>query len=257
MEMRKENPMLPLFEKARQLRLTETETAILAWFEAHPADAARMNLSRLCAQLYTSNATVVRFCQKLGLSGFNDFKYQLRDELRQSQAAPFYSDEYIDRSIARFKDTITALDIPLLEQITELLTSGRPLYIYGTNLSALPARYLRIVLNALDYPSILIEWENLLNGLSQNMNGDTILLVMSARGRAEHYLQAFQTAKRRGLTTILLTCERTSPLIPYSTITVCTNDLDEKYQDTDLNSRLGFFTIIQILIELVAQKKQT
>lgn len=247
--------MISLFEKARQLRLTETETAILAWFEAHPADAVRMNLSTLCAQLYTSNATVVRFCQKLGLSGFNDFKYQLRDELRRSQAALFYSDEYIDRSIARFKDTITALDIPLLEQITELLTSGRPLYIYGTNLSALPARYLQIVLNSLDYPSILIEWENLLNGLTQNMNDDAILLVMSARGRAEHYLQAFQTAKRRGLVTILLTCERASPLIPYSTITVCTNDLNEEFNHTDVNPRLGFFTVIQILIELTAHKK--
>lgn len=248
--------MLPLFEKARQLRLTETETAILAWFEAHPASAARMNLSTLCAQLYTSNATVVRFCQKLGLSGFNDFKYQLQHELRQSQVPLFYSDEYIDRSIARFKDTIAALDIPLLEQITELLTSGRPLYIYGTNLSALPARYLQIVLNSLDYPSILIEWENLLNGLVQNMNDGAVLLVMTARGRGERYLWPFEVAKERGLTTVLLTSNRDSPLIPYSTITVCTNDLDGEYQRTDVNSRLGFFSVIQILIELAAQKKQ-
>ena len=247
--------MLPLFEKARQLRLTETETAILDWFEAHPADAARMNLSSLCTQLYTSNATVVRFCQKLGLSGFNDFKYQLRDELRQSQSALFYSDEYVDRSIARFKDTITALDIPLLEQITELLTSGRPLYIYGTNLSALPARYLQIVLNSLDYPSILIEWHDLLNGLVRNMHEGAVLLVLSARGRGD-YLESFRTARERNLTTVLLTGEPKSPLIPYSTITVCTNDLEETRIGTDINPRLGFFTVIQILIELAAQKKK-
>lgn len=247
--------MIPLFEKAHALCLTETEAAILAYFEAHPTAAIQMNLSTLCAQLYTSNATIVRFCQKLGLSGYNDFKYQLRSELRQSQAALFYPDAYIERSMARFQDTIASLDIRQMEEITALLTSGRPLYIYGTNLSALPARYLQIVLNSLDYPSILIEWENLLNGLVRNMDDNAVLLVMSAKGRAEYYLPAFQTARERNLTTVLLTCEQSSPLIPYSTITVCTNDLNEEYHDTD--SRLGFFTVIQILIELTAHKKRS
>lgn len=247
---------LPLLERARGLRLTETETAMLAWFEAHPAEAARSNLGDLCARLYTSGATVVRFCQKLGLSGFNDFKYQLREELRQSRVPVFSPDGLIDRGMARFQDTIAALDIRQLENITELLTSGRPLYIYGTNLSALPARYLQIVLNSLDYPSILIEWEGLLIELVRNMDERAVLFVMSAQGRADQYLQAFQMARERRLTTILLTCKPDSPLIPLSTITVLTNDLREEYRNTDIGARLGFFTVIQILIEMTAQKNR-
>lgn len=247
--------MLPLFEKARSLRLTETETAILHWFEDNAAAAAHMNLAELCGQLYTSNATIVRFCQKLGLSGYNDFKYQLRDELNRSRTPVFTADSYIDWTMARFKDTIAALDLRQLEEITELLTSGRPLYIYGTNLSALPARYLQIVLNSLDYPSILIEWHDLLNGLVRNMHEGAVLLVLSARGRGD-YLESFRTARERNLTTVLLTGEPKSPLIPYSTITVCTNDLEETRIGTDINPRLGFFTVIQILIELAAQKKK-
>lgn len=247
---------LPLFERARRSRLTETEEAILTWLEEHPAQAAHMNLSELCARLYTSSATLVRFCQKLGLSGFNDFKYQLRRELRESRAAVFSSDEYIDREIACFKDTIAALDLGQMEEIADLLTSGRPLYIYGTSLSALPARYLQIVLNSLDYPSILLEWKSLLDSLVPNLRKDAILLVISARGRAEYYLEAFQAAKERGLTTILLTSAGDSPLIAYSTIAVCTNDLQMEFNDTDINPRLGFFTVIQILIELAAQKKR-
>ena len=247
--------MLPLFEKARSLRLTETEEAMLRWLEDNAAAAAHMNLSELCGCLYTSNATVVRFCQKLGLSGYNDFKYQLRDELSRSRAPVFSPDSYVERGMARFKDTVAALDLRQLEEITELLTSGRPLYIYGTNLSALPARYLQIVLNSLDYPSILIEWHDLLNGLVQNMRKGAILLVLSARGR-EDYLQAFRMARERELTTVLLTGEPSSPLIPYSTITVCTNDLEEVHGGTDIDSRLGFFTVIQILIELSAARKK-
>lgn len=248
--------MLPLLEKAHQIPLTEAEKSALSYFEEHTTAAVHMTLSDLCAQLYTSNATIVRFCQKLGLSGYNDFKYQLRSELRSSRTADFYSDEFISHTIARFQDTISYLDIQQLEDITSLLTSGRPLYIYGTNLSALPARYFQIVLNSLDYPSILIEWENLLNGLVRNMSRDAILLVITVKGLGERYLPAFQLAKKRGITTILLTSRKESPLIPYSTTTVCTNDMSEDLQPVDTNSRIGFFTVIQILIELAAQKKR-
>lgn len=246
--------MLPLFDKAHRLRLTETEKNILAYFEENAAPALHMNLSELCAVLYTSNATIVRFCQKLGLSGYNDFKYQLRSELQKSRNAVFYPDEYISRTVAQLQDTITSLDLHQLEEIAGLLTSGRPLYIYGTNLSALPARYLQIVLNSLDYPSILIEWESLLRGLVGNICQDAVLLVMTARGRADQYMETFRLAKERALTTILLTSERSSPLISCSTITVCTNDRNEEYQHTDINPRIGFFTVIQILIELIASK---
>ncbi len=243
---------LPLFEKARQLKLTETEKNILDWLQHHAADALHMNLSSLCAVLYTSNATIVRFCQKLGLSGYHDFKYQLRSELREHQQSAFYPDTYISHTVAQLQDTIISLDLGQLEKIAELLTSGRPLYIYGTNLSALPARYLQIVLHSLDYPSILLEWEPLLNGLAGNIRNDAVLLVMTASGCGERYLQTFRTAKERNITIILLTSDHSSPLIHYSTIVIYTNDQKEEYQQIDINSRIGFFLVIQILIELIA-----
>lgn len=242
----------PLFEKARSLRLTETEKNILAWLEAHETAVLHMNLNNLCRELYTSSATIVRFCQKLGLSGYHDLKYQLRSELRKRHEAAFYPDEYISQSVAQLQDTIASLDFEQMQEIAGLLTSGRPLYIYGTNLSSLPARYLQIVLHSLDYPCILIEWEPLLNGLVKNIRSDAVLLVLTASGRADRYLETFQLAKDRNLTTVLLTSEHGSPLIPYSTISVCTSDRREKFHQTDINPRIGFFVVIQILIELIS-----
>ncbi len=249
---KKGNKTLPLFAKARQLRLTETEKNILDWFEKHETAALHMNLSGLCAALFTSNATIVRFCQKLGLSGYHDFKYQLRSELRERRETAFYPDEYIRHATAQFQDTILSLDLSEIEKIAGLLTSGRPLYIYGTNLSSLAARYLQIVLHALDYPAILLEWEPLLNGLAGNIRSDAVLLVITASGCGERYLKTFQKAKERNVTIILLTSDRSSPLVSCSTITVFTNDRKEEYQCIDINPRIGFFLVIQILIELIA-----
>ena len=82
---RKEIPMIPIFEQAHSLFLTPTESEILDWFENHFPQCLYMNLEEMSDQLYTSSATIVRFCQKLGFKGFNEFKYQLRQQLKEQK----------------------------------------------------------------------------------------------------------------------------------------------------------------------------
>ena len=84
------------------------------------------------------------------------------------------------------------------------------------------------------------------------VSDDAVLFILSAHGN-DRYLPVFRKAKARNLTTILITCDPDSPLIPYSTISICTNDQNREYRHTDVNSRIGFFTVIQILIEHAAQ----
>ena len=247
--------MIPIFEKAHQLNLTDTEKGILRYFESNVPAAIYTGLSDLSASLYTSNATIVRFCQKLGLKGYNEFKYQVRSELKLLNTAPA-SDDLMRHSLALFRDNLEQIDVAKLEEIAGLLTSGRPIYIYGSNLSSLAAKYLQTVLTTLDYPCILIEWQRLLNGLAYELSSDAVLFIITAHGDARRYLPVFQKAGDRGTTTVLLTCEEDSPLIPYSTIALCTNDRNEEYHHVDINPRLGILTIIQLLIELAAQTRQ-
>lgn len=248
--------MIPLFEKAHRLVLTDSEAEILSYFEENLPHSVHMNLSDLSAELYTSNATIVRFCQKLGLKGYNEFKYQVRNELEQIHKPAFSTNDLIAHSIALFRDNIEAIDVEKLEAIAGLLTSDRPVYIYGSNLSSLAAKYLQTILNTLDYPSILIEWQRLLSGLAYGISGDAVLFIITAHGDAQRYLPVFERAKEQGAATILLTCEEDSPLIPLSSIYLCTNDINEEYHHVDINPRLGIFTIVQLLIELIAQKKE-
>ena len=164
------------------------------------------------------------------------------------------AEDEIRRSVARFKDNITSLDLQTMERIAGLLTSKRPLYIYGGGLSSLPARYLQVVLNTLDFPSILVEWSRLLPGLVGTVSQDAVLFLLSVHGDTR-YLPALQLAKERGLTLILVTANSQSPLLPYCTISVLTNDTEQDYHGIDIASRIGFFTVIQILIELAAGKR--
>ena len=206
--------MIPLLEKARLLSLTETEREILDYLEKNITIVTYIGLSDLSAKLYTSNATIVRFCQKLGLKGYHEFKFQIRSELEQLSNPTLTAGRLLPLSAARFRDNAEAMDTEKLNQIAELLTSGRPVYIYGSSLSSIPAKYLQIVLTTLDYPSILIEWQRLLNGLIYGISGGSVLLAITAHGDAPRYLPVFKKAREQGILTILLTCDEDSPLIP-------------------------------------------
>lgn len=101
--------MIPLFEKAHRLSLTDAEKEILSYFESNLPSSIYANLNDLSASLYTSNATIVRFCQKLGLKGYNEFKYQVRSELMQLQQPVFTGNDLISHSIALFKDNMQCI----------------------------------------------------------------------------------------------------------------------------------------------------
>lgn len=245
---------LPLFRQAHDLALTETEQQILDYMENHLLECAFFGLKDLEQRLYTSGATIVRFCQKLGIQGFNELKYQIRSCLGKQQDPLFFANGLISHSIARFHDNVENSDTASLDTIADLLTSGRPVYIYGNALSSIAAKYLHAILTALDSPSILLEWPHLLTGLASEMSSNSILFLITAHGDTR-YLSALEKTKEQGICSILLTCEADSPLLKACTYGLCANDKNEQYREVDVNTRLGMLTIIQIFIELIVRKK--
>ena len=61
--------------------LTSSEQIIYQYFKDHLNNIVYLSLSDICKELYVSNATVIRFSQKLGFKGFNELKFQLKNEL--------------------------------------------------------------------------------------------------------------------------------------------------------------------------------
>ncbi len=228
---------------------------MLDYFKINLPSCAFMSLKDLTSKLYISNATVVRFCQKLGLKGYNEFTYQVRNELKQINKPIFSSDSLISHSIALFKDNLENLDITVLDSIAELLTMDKSVYIYGSELNSLAATYLHMILATLDYPSILLKWESLLKGLTYSLGSDAVLFIITAYEESKRYLSVFQRLCQQEAKIILLTCELDNHLLPYSTYGLYTNDRNESYHHVDINSRVGIFSVIQVLIELIVQKK--
>ncbi len=68
-----------------------TEKAVVEYFINHFDSVVDMTTLQVAKHTFTSNATVVRVCQKLGYKGFNDFKLKYLTEQK--------SDFHVSRKI--------------------------------------------------------------------------------------------------------------------------------------------------------------
>ena len=84
--------------------LTDAEAELAAFVLAHADDVTHMSIAQLSEQSFTSNATVIRLCRKLGLKGYRDFRVELGRDVERRRAdvrsvdvnTPFGNEDELD-----------------------------------------------------------------------------------------------------------------------------------------------------------------
>ena len=81
--------MTDLIEKLRDKKIfSSTEQAIANYILLNYKDIANLSTRRLAKETFTSSAAIVRFSQKLGFSGYTDFKAKFLSEMLESLGEP-------------------------------------------------------------------------------------------------------------------------------------------------------------------------
>lgn len=79
-----------LFQYDRIAQMNERELAVYNYVSSHLEEAGGMNIRELAAACQVSTTTVLRFCGKLGCSGYTEFKYLLQQAVKKKWEAVTY-----------------------------------------------------------------------------------------------------------------------------------------------------------------------
>lgn len=134
---------------------TKNELEIVHYIKENPQAVILMTIKELAQVTFSSNASIIRLCRKLGYKGFRDFKIDFMRYMESLKyvrqdidfSFPFQSDEptwQIINSLARvYKESIDLinrqLDIDELEKIVDLLDRSQRVFIYATGDSKITA----------------------------------------------------------------------------------------------------------------------
>lgn len=130
-----------------ELNFSQSEKEIARYILNNGEDILCMSVKELAKKTYTSPATIVRLCKKIGLEGYNDFKikysgelqYDKRNKKRIDVNFPFQKDDHFE-TIAKnlaamsqevIQDTYQLIQFEDLEKIVDLLLQAQEIDIYG------------------------------------------------------------------------------------------------------------------------------
>ena len=227
--------------------LTSSEQIIYQYFKDHLNNIVYLSLSDICKELYVSNATVIRFSQKLGFKGFNELKFQLKNELNLTNKSTNAWD-IIPLRTTILKDFIYNIDNKIIEQICSEIKNHKSIYIYGRNMSSLPAKYLQSMLNTMDIPCIYIDWIDFLSALSKSFPDNAVLFIFTNYGDKSIYEPIVKQCHERHVKIIWISSTDLDSSLLYSNdIYISTHEA--KLETPPLLTKLTSFLLVQFIIE--------
>ncbi|OUM85444.1 MAG: hypothetical protein BAA01_12905 [Bacillus thermozeamaize] len=181
------------------------------------------------------DATVLRFCRKLGLSGYQEFKLLVAQSLSpHQQDGKTNEEEDADEQMAMIRrttktnmlavqDTTEMLDPEVLKQAAERMIRAKSVHFYGVGSSGLTAADARLRFMRIGIPCSYMPDPHVQVMDAALLTKDDVAFCITYSGSTKDMLEIIQMAKFRGACTIVLTGHSRSPIIEHADIALFTS----------------------------------
>lgn len=213
-----------------ELNFSNSEKNIVRYILNHGETVLNLSIKQLAKNTYTSPATIVRLCHKLGLEGYQDFKIKYSAELQYDNKNlidvnfPFSKDDstwQIVNKIAQLhqealQDTLNLIDIDNLDQIVALVDQAKKIYLFGFGNS---------LLAGLDFQHKMMRINKLVEirpnsgeqgFLSYTCTTEDIAIIISYSGETNELIDIAKSLKRRHIKVVAITSIGDNRLSKYS-----------------------------------------
>lgn len=248
--------------KQRYPDMSPVEKRIADVILKDPGHAVTSTVVYIAAEAEVSEGSVSNFAINLGFKGFSQMKinlaqsiskYEITDEIVDTDTPKQILGKLIDRAVASFKSTFDAIGTEL-EHAVDYLTKVHRVVVVGVGHSKIVAndialRLMRIGIDA------TAEVDPLLAGIviAQLHEGDVVIAVSSS-GRTKDIISVANMAKSVGAKVIGLTSFSNSPLAKICDVVLLSTSVEsEKYREAT-TSRLTQLMIGDCLVESVASR---
>lgn len=225
--------MLILNQLEDKRRFTSVEWEIIGYVTKNIKEVLHMTADELAGVTYTSTASIIRLCQKLGLKGYKEFKVQLATEInsfnvtgeRIREDIPF---KKVDSNLETIKkllnlnyqaltDTYNNMDMEKLNKVAKIISKYDDLSIFGIGTSYLIAAdfYCKILRLGMNVHLDSMPGFQYVRSISQNSN--TLAMFVSYYGCQKEHLNVAQKLQERNVPIILITGPNVGPLCKYAT----------------------------------------
>jgi DNA-binding MurR/RpiR family transcriptional regulator len=230
---------------------------------AQPDRIVSMSVTELSEATGVSEGSIINFCRGIGLSGFQQMKLSLAQEIVQPV-------QYIHEDLARsddmdticrkvfhsgiqaLRDTLSVLDLGALAGAVDAIRAARRVEVYGIGSSAPIAedthyRMMRIGLDA----RVVVDSHIQAISASRCDPGVAVLTI-SHSGATHETVAATRLAHEAGAKTIVITNFARSPIQAHADVVLFTMARETNFRTEAMTSRIAQLCVVDALIAALA-----
>lgn len=228
-----------------------------------PREAVHYSITQLAEKAEVSDATVVKFCKRLGYKGYQEFKIMLaqdvavKPQLIHGEVEPgndvqTIKEKIFQANISALQETAQVLETEALERAVQALANAGEIHFYGVGASGIVAldaeqKFSRIGLRA----SAFLDTHLQIARAVHLREGD-VAVCLSFSGETVEIVEALRAAKQAGALTIAITSFSGSTLAREADVLLLTSTQQNLFRSGAIASRLTQLSTIDVLFIAVA-----
>lgn len=236
----------------------------------HPPVVVERSITELAKLCDTSETSIVRFCRRLGFTGYAQFKLRMAAELAAESAQSFGDvvhgadidiDDSLGDAVAKIaraeslgiQETTANLDLAALERIVNAIDKSTRVIIYGIGASNAAAQDL--VQKLLRIGRVAIGFHDAHEAVvsaSLLQTGD-VAIAISHSGRTREPIELLRAARRAGAFTAAITNVDDSPITGVADVVLRTAVRETTFRSGAMASRIAQLALIDYIFVGVAR----
>ncbi len=240
--------------------LSMAERAVLDYLIENKAVLKNFSVDKIAEAAYTSPASVVRMCKKLGYRGFKDFKidFILANSKVEIPETKEYTDvilskdtncgvSAIENDIKALEETLKLYDDDLVTKAANIIMQARKILIFGKGSSFLVCKDFEMKLRRINRFAIAQgeSHEQLVDATF--LNQKDVVIFVSNSGKTKEIISAALLAKDKRAKIISITKIGSSILAELSNVVLYTTGLEGEFRSAAMTSRISQMSVIDAL----------
>lgn len=252
-------------------RLSATEARIAQVVLEHPERVVDSTISELAVACDASQATIARFAQSIGFSGYREFRLAVaaatsreqaareRFELTESEVDPTDSVQEVVAKIAyqdalAIEQTARELDLDALDRVVAAIAAAGRIDLYGVGASSLTAQDLQQKLSRIGLNVFCSVDPHLALASAALQKPGNVAIGVSHSGETVETTHALAVARAAGATTVAITNFPDSTIGRDADHVLTTQARESLYRSGAMSSRIAQLALVDFLFVRVAQQ---
>jgi len=255
--------------KSHLTSLKPAERKVADYILDNVNEVIHLSITKMAENVGVSEATVVKFCQHIGYSGYQELKIILAQAGGKEHGEHIYGEieandnldiiiekifQIYNQSLNNTKELLKNADI---KASVEMILKARRIYFFGFGASGIIAEDAELKFKRINHIA-----EALIDNHKQKMVGvllteEDLVIGISDSGKTKELIESLEIVKLTMAKIIAITSNLGSPITKLADITLLTSSQETPFRGSALASRMAQLAVIDVLFLGVATAEYT